>query len=105
MSLPICSVFWFSVYDPKARLQLESKEKERARGVLSPDRADALMLALCKPPQQFEYHSIRELQSRETSFAEDDPNDYPPTRPLGRLGAGQPGSPLARRCLVDRRQD
>ena len=32
-------------YDEKGRLRMESKEKMRARGVKSPDRADALMLA------------------------------------------------------------
>jgi hypothetical protein len=36
--------------DSQGRLRIESKEQARARGVLSPDRAEALMLALCKPP-------------------------------------------------------
>ena len=36
-------------------MKIESKEKARARGVPSPDRAEALMLALCKPPPKYEY--------------------------------------------------
>jgi hypothetical protein len=43
------------------RMRIESKEEARKRGVVSPDRAEALMLALCKPPQKYEWHSIREL--------------------------------------------
>ena len=43
------------------RIKIESKEKARERGVPSPDRAEALMLALCKPPQTFEYYSVRDL--------------------------------------------
>ena len=45
-------------------MKIESKEKARARGVPSPDRAEALMLALCKPPQRYEYYSIRDLGGR-----------------------------------------
>ena len=41
--------------DSQGRMKIESKEKARARGVPSPDRAEALMLALCKPPQKYEY--------------------------------------------------
>ena len=36
-------------FDSQGRIKIESKEKARERGVPSPDRADALMLALCKP--------------------------------------------------------
>ena len=36
--------------DSHGRMKIESKEKARARGVLSPDRADALMLALGQSP-------------------------------------------------------
>ena len=45
--------------DSQGRLRIESKEQARTRGVPSPDRAEALMLALCKPQQKFEYYSIR----------------------------------------------
>lgn len=45
--------------DSQGRMKIESKEKARARGVPSPDRAEALMLALCKPPQKFEYFTPR----------------------------------------------
>jgi len=47
--------------DSQGRIKIESKEQARARGVPSPDRAEALMLALCKPPEIFEYYSIRDL--------------------------------------------
>jgi len=47
--------------DSQGRMKLEAKEKARQRGVLSPDRAEALMLALCKPPIKFEYYSIYDL--------------------------------------------
>ncbi len=46
--------------DSQGRLKIESKESARARGVPSPDRAEALMLALAKPPQKFEYYTIRD---------------------------------------------
>ena len=39
-------------FDSQGRMKIESKEKARARGVPSPDRADALMLALCKAPYE-----------------------------------------------------
>ena len=48
-------------FDSQGRIKIESKEKARARGVRSPDRAEALMLALCEPPIKFEYYSIRDL--------------------------------------------
>jgi hypothetical protein len=35
--------------DSQGRMKIESKEQARARGVPSPDRAEALMLALGKP--------------------------------------------------------
>ena len=41
--------------DPHGRIKIESKEQARGRGELSPDRADALMLAVCKPPPKYEY--------------------------------------------------
>jgi hypothetical protein len=47
--------------DSQGRLKIESKESARTRGVRSPDRAEALMLALCKPPPEYAYRSIREL--------------------------------------------
>jgi hypothetical protein len=49
-------------FDAHGRMKLESKEQARARGVRSPDRADALMLALCKPRQKFEYYTARDLR-------------------------------------------
>jgi hypothetical protein len=47
---------------------IESKEKTRQRGVASPDRAEALMLALGKPMQVVEWHSIRELRDPKSPF-------------------------------------
>ena len=42
-------------------MKIESKEKARERGVLSPDRAEALMLALGKPRQKMEVYFIHDL--------------------------------------------
>ena len=36
-------------YDSRGRTKIECKEKARLRGIVSPDRAEALMLALGKP--------------------------------------------------------
>ena len=41
--------------DSQGRIKIESKERARERGVPSPDRAEALMLAVCKPPLKYEY--------------------------------------------------
>jgi len=81
--------------DSQGRMKIESKEKARARGVPSPDRAEALMLALCKPPQRYEYYSIYDLPrlQQEAGGAPDDPEDYP--SPRGRFDVLAPGS-LAR---------
>ncbi len=46
--------------DSHGRVKIESKESARARGIPSPDRAEALMLALCQPPQKIEWYSIRD---------------------------------------------
>jgi hypothetical protein len=48
-------------FDAHGRMKLESKEQARARGVRSPDRAETLMLALCKPPQKIEFYWIHDL--------------------------------------------
>jgi hypothetical protein len=64
--------------DPRGRLMIEPKEKARQRGVASPDRAEALMLALGKPPQVMEWHSVRELRDPRSPFyagSDDDDND------------------------------
>ena len=47
--------------DSHGRLKIESKEEAKKRGASSLDRAEALMLALCRPYQKFEYYSIRDL--------------------------------------------
>jgi len=65
--------------DSHGRIKIESKESARARGNPSPDRAEALMLALCKPPQKMEWTSVREL-GRLTASAQ------PPTHQNGGLG-------------------
>jgi phage terminase large subunit len=64
--------------DPRGRTMIESKEKARQRGVQSPDRAEALMLALGKPPEVFEWHSVRELEDPKSPFYNgSDDDDYP----------------------------
>jgi hypothetical protein len=64
--------------DSQGRVKIESKEAARACGVMSPDRAEALMLALCKPPQKFEYYSIRDQMRSGSSELpyDDDDDDY-----------------------------
>ncbi len=81
--------------DSQGRMKIESKEKARARGVPSPDRAEALMLALCKPPQRYEYRSINDLPRPRQEAGEPPyhPEDYPSRR--GRFDGFAPGS-LAR---------
>jgi hypothetical protein len=65
--------------DSQGRLKIESKESARARGLPSPDRAEALMLALCKPPQRMEYYSIRDLPRLGSSAISPDPHAPFPT--------------------------
>jgi hypothetical protein len=48
-------------FDSQGRTRIESKEKARKRGVPSPDRADALMLALGQPYQRLECYTISDL--------------------------------------------
>jgi phage terminase large subunit len=57
-------------FDSQGRMKIESKEKARERGVPSPDRADALMLALCKPYQKLEFYSVRDLERRRSRSSE-----------------------------------
>jgi phage terminase large subunit len=57
-------------FDSQGRMKIEAKEEARKRGVPSPDRADALMLALGKPYQKFEYLSIRDLQPKRSRSTE-----------------------------------
>ena len=64
--------------DPHGRLKVESKEKARERGVPSPDRAEALMLALCKPRPLYEYRSIRDLRTERRAV---DNSIYPAEHP------------------------
>ena len=63
-------------FDSHGRMKIESKEDARKRGVPSPDRAEALMLALCKPPQKFECYTVDDLprlrSQRGDDFDEDD---------------------------------
>ena len=57
---------WFEI-DSHGRLKIESKESARSRGVPSPDRADALMLALGKPPWKVEILTTRDLHKSESN--------------------------------------
>jgi phage terminase large subunit len=68
--------------DSHGRTKIESKESARARGIPSPDRADALMLALCKPPLKYEYYSIDDLPRLRSQAAQDSstpPDTWYPT--------------------------
>jgi phage terminase large subunit len=67
-------------FDSQGRVKIESKEQARTRGLPSPDRAEALMLALSQPPQKFEYYSIRDLPLQRSKFGEPpfEEDDYRP---------------------------
>src|SRR5579862_1222384 len=87
--------------DSHGRTKIESNEQARGRGEPSPDRAEALMLAVCKPPREYGYIPARQ-QQRPTDPSEGGPeladflSDHPPRRGRGRLfGDGRPGT-LAR---------
>ncbi len=56
---------WYEI-DSRGRLMIESKESARARGVPSPDRADALMLALGKPQAPWKLELITTRNFRRT---------------------------------------
>jgi hypothetical protein len=96
--------------DSHGRMKIEPKEKARQRGVRSPDRAEALMLALGQSPSMGEIimistnparqrsHPIERIErpSYETGFVrsadQSDPDDPPPNlcrvRRDGRFGPG-----------------
>jgi hypothetical protein len=95
--------------DSHGRMKIEPKEKARLRGVRSPDRAEALMLALGKPrsvgqimlvptnPPRAQSHPIDRIERApyETGFVErpyKDENDHPanvrPIRKGGRFRSG-----------------
>ncbi len=82
--------------DSQGRMKIESKQQARARGVPSPDRAEALMLALCKPPQRMEYYSARNPPGSDQRvvrdpLGDDDDDDYRAPRNR-RWDACAPGS-------------
>ncbi|MGO9057290.1 MAG: hypothetical protein ACLQU2_07880 [Candidatus Binataceae bacterium] len=94
--------------DSQGRMKIESKEQARARGVPSPDRAEALMLALGEPPVSFGYYPVRDRRSRshqrfnggyaDSGFGfrevgDDDTDERDPWRNW----AGKPGLPRGRR--------
>jgi phage terminase large subunit len=79
--------------DSQRRMKLESREDARKRNVPSPDRAEALMLALSRPYQKFEYRSVHDLPRLRSSLGEDsDDEDYRPVKRRGRWDAWAPGS-------------
>jgi hypothetical protein len=65
-------------YDSQGRMMIESKERARARGVPSPDRAEALMLALGQTPPVYEYFGVprreEERPVRSRFYDDDDDN-------------------------------
>jgi phage terminase large subunit len=67
--------------DSHGRMKIESKESARQRGVRSPDRAEALMLALCQPPQKFEYFTMSNPPGGNRAFPFDD--DFDPDDHIG----------------------
>jgi hypothetical protein len=83
--------------DSHGRMKIESKERARARGVSSPDRAEALMLALSKPPWKVEYYPVRDLPAEQSPSGGPAGEDYDdsPLRGRGRWEGWAPGT-LAR---------
>jgi hypothetical protein len=64
--------------DPQGRMKIESKEKARERGAPSPDRAEALMLALCKPPPDYYgYRSARDIPRKRSGDVESETSGLP----------------------------
>jgi hypothetical protein len=84
--------------DSHGRMKIESKEDARKRGVSSPDRAEALMLALCKPHQKIEFYTVRDLPRMRSAATGEryHPEDHP--SPSSRRWKGLVGS-LNRRDL------
>jgi len=58
-------------------MKIESKEKARDRGVPSPDRAEALMLALCKPPPVYDYTPVPQERPNRGDWEEKPAYMYP----------------------------
>lgn len=53
--------------DARGRIKIEPKERAAARGVASPDRAEALMLALGETSRLYEFMSGKEIEQRISS--------------------------------------
>jgi hypothetical protein len=81
--------------DSQGRMKIESKEDARKRGVPSPDRAEALMLALCKPPLLFEWYSVDDDRLSSKLGRHHDDDDDLRVKHRGTFEAYAPGS-LAR---------
>ena len=57
--------------DSQGRMKIESKEKARERGVRSPDRAEALMLALGELPPEYAFYPVTSPAPASTSLQSD----------------------------------
>ena len=66
----LCEVVAFYEVDSQGRMKIESKEKARERGIPSPDRAEALILALGQPHQKMEVYFLRDLPRLRVKAAE-----------------------------------
>jgi hypothetical protein len=88
--------------DSHGRERIEPKEKARERGVPSPDRAAALMLALCKPPQTYEFRSTRDLGKQGAGLEDDDPMTTVQAAAGTRSRAPSPALASRRRGVVRR---
>jgi phage terminase large subunit len=79
--------------DSHGRIKIESKERARGRGEPSPDRAEGLMLAVCKPPREYGYIPAPP-QQHQTDPSEGGPeladflSDFPSRTGRGRLFGG-----------------
>jgi hypothetical protein len=63
--------------DSQGRIIIESKKRAHARGVRSPDRADALMFAVSRPYQKFECYTSSDLPRLRSQSARPVPRPHP----------------------------
>jgi phage terminase large subunit len=79
--------------DSHGRIRIEPKEKARERGLASPDRAEALMLALGEPVQPFEWTPAQQaepaLSYEQRYFAQRFAEDSALPRKSRRFGPGR----------------
>ncbi len=67
-------------YNPRGQLLIESKEEARSRGIKSPDRAEAIMLAYAGPSGSGFYELMRQRYEESQTAAAQTEDDGPAAR-------------------------